>query len=190
VYTVIESTPGYLPEDDDPATFDNIEDARVYASDLLSRLLDHIYEGAEIAGELPEDGSLPFEVSGSFTEDMSVIVYDKQREHDLGRVIEIVESEPEDVWQYTENAPEYASAVADLWHWSTNYDAGRGPVTLFLDLIGYSEDTFGEPIYQCVGSEGLGYVELDKLAKALTQYADRPQDVRAWLDKLMTFEEA
>lgn len=48
VYVVIENTPGYLPEDDDPATFDNIEDARVYASDLLSRLLDHIYEGQSL----------------------------------------------------------------------------------------------------------------------------------------------
>jgi hypothetical protein len=95
----------------------------------------------------------------------------------------------EDVWQYAEAAPDYAEAVADLWHWSTNYDAGRGPITLFLDLIGWSEENIGEPLYSLAGAS-LGYVELDKLAKALTQYADRPQDVRGWVDGLLAFDEA
>ncbi len=52
-----------------------------------------------------------------------------------------------DVWTYAENAPDYADDVSDLWHWSTNYDAGEGPITLFLDLIGYSHDQFGEPLH-------------------------------------------
>jgi hypothetical protein len=92
-----------------------------------------------------------------------------------------------DVWQFTEDAPAYAEKVADLWHWSTNYDAGRGPFTLLLDLIGYSEDHFGEPIYNLT-SASLGYVELSKLACALEQYADRPTDVRAWIDELVSLE--
>jgi hypothetical protein len=35
-----------------------------------------------------------------------------------------------------------------------------------------------------------GYVELDKLADALKQYADRPTDVRAFVDELMQFDES
>jgi hypothetical protein len=34
----------------------------------------------------------------------------------------------------------------------------------------------------------LVYLELDKPAKALTEYADRPQDVRAWVDGLLELE--
>ena len=98
-------------------------------------------------------------------------------------------TEHEDVWQYAENAPAYASDVADLWYWSTNYDAGRGPITLFLDLIGWSEENIGEPLYN-LKDASLGYVELDKLAKALTQYADRPTDVMEWVEGLLAYDEA
>jgi hypothetical protein len=86
-----------------------------------------------------------------------------------------------------EEAPEYASATADLYHWSTNYDAGKGPITLFLDMIGWSEDNIGETLYD-LGDASLGYLELDKLAKALTEYADRPQDVREFVDALIEAE--
>jgi hypothetical protein len=86
-YVVVENTPGYLPEDDEPAIFDNLDDARVYASDVLSRLLDYIYEGQELNGT--DEG---FTVLGSFAQgDKWVLVYDNSREHDLGRIIEIIE---------------------------------------------------------------------------------------------------
>ncbi len=93
-YVVIENTPGYMPEDDDPAVFDNEADARVYASDLLSRLLDSLcdgdpdgYEGAYAA----------LVISGSFQTDDAVHVTDSRREHDLGRVIEIMPCEGDGV---------------------------------------------------------------------------------------------
>ena len=95
----------------------------------------------------------------------------------------------EDVWSFTENAPDYASDVADLWHWSTNYAAGKGPFTLFVDMIGWSEDNIGETLYD-LSSASLGYLELDKLADALKQYTARPQDVRAWVDQLLQYDEA
>ncbi len=95
----------------------------------------------------------------------------------------------EDVWQYQENAPEYAKATADLWYWSTNFDGGKGPITLFLDLIGWSDEELGEPLYD-LKTANLGYVELDKLAKALSEYADRPQDVREWVDGLLAYDES
>jgi hypothetical protein len=98
-------------------------------------------------------------------------------------------TKPADIWEYVEQAPEYAMATADLWHWSTNFDSGRGPITLFLDLIGWSDETIGEPLYDLT-AKSLGYVELDKLAKALAEYADRPRSVREWIDGLLQWEEA
>ncbi len=98
-------------------------------------------------------------------------------------------SATQDVWTFTENAPEYVRATADLWHWSTNYPAGCGPITLMLDLIGWTEDNFGENIYHAPDG-GLGYLELGKLAAALSEYADRPQDVREWIDTLCSMDES
>jgi len=92
MFMVIESTPGYLSEEDDPAVFGSLDEARVYASDRLSSLLDHIYEGQEF----DEGEPAGFTVSGSFQDDLSVIVYDLARIHDLGRVIEIVEVDAND----------------------------------------------------------------------------------------------
>lgn len=115
--------------------------------------------------------------------------------------------EPQDVWAILDEAPVYATAVGDLYHWSTNYQAGDGPFTLFLDMIGYSDEEFGQALYGPtmranentwkVGTEhvvswdaNLGYVELSKLGAALVEYADRPQDVRVFVDRLMLAESA
>ena len=110
---------------------------------------------------------------------------------------------PSDVWGFTDEAPVFASDVADLWHWSTNFAAGEGPFTLFLDMIGWSDENIGDPLYMPTAQyvhesrrdiipwdSRLGYVELSKLADALKQYADRPQDVRAWVDELLTYDES
>jgi hypothetical protein len=77
--------------------------------------------------------------------------------------------------------------VADLYHWSTNFKGGEGPITLFLDIIGWSEDEYGETMYD-LKSASLGYVEIGKLAEALTEYADRPQDVREFVAELIAAE--
>ncbi len=74
-----------------------------------------------------------------------------------------------------------------IYHWSTNYDGGKGPFTLFLDLIGWSEDELGEDVY-CYTERSLGYLELSKLAAALEEYACRPHDVRSYVDELMVAE--
>ncbi len=72
-YVVIENTPGYLPENDDPATFEMFEDAYAYA--------------VELAHELEDEG---YEIS----EDLSVgQIYAERSPTDLGRVIEIVTAE-------------------------------------------------------------------------------------------------
>jgi len=91
MFTVIENTPGYMPDDDDPASFDTIEDARVYASDLLSRLLDHLVD----CEDDPAEAYSALSIAGSFAgDDLQVYVTDTRRPHDLGRVITIVEGEP------------------------------------------------------------------------------------------------
>jgi hypothetical protein len=94
-----------------------------------------------------------------------------------------------DVWEYSETAPEYATATANLWHWSTNYDPGKGPFTLFVDLIGWSDEVLGETLYS-LQDMSLGYLEIDKLADALKEYANRPTDVRGWVDGLLEHEGA
>lgn len=96
--------------------------------------------------------------------------------------------EAPDFWQLMDDAtPDGCEAVASLWSWSTNYDAGKGPATLFLDLIGWSADNIGEPLYN-LAEASLGYVELGKLADALTEYADRPRDVSDYVAALMEAE--
>ncbi len=91
------------------------------------------------------------------------------------------------VWALLEDPPAGCEAVASLYNWSTNYEAGRGPISLFLDLIGWSDEQLGEPIYS-LKDASLGYVELDKLGLALREYSDRPSDVRAYVDQLLEAE--
>jgi hypothetical protein len=95
--------------------------------------------------------------------------------------------EAPDFWQLIESAPKGCQDVADLFHWSTNYDAGKGPSTLFLDLIGWSEDELGETMFD-LKSASLGYIELSKLADALKEYSDAPHDVRAFVETLIASE--
>ena len=89
-------------------------------------------------------------------------------------------------YELIENPPSCAEAVARLWSWSENYDYPT-PATLFLDLIGYSDEESGEPLFDMRKlSNRFGYLELDMLADALKEYADCPQDVYAYTQRLAT----
>ena len=93
-----------------------------------------------------------------------------------------------DIWEMLEqDAPKGCAAIQDLYSWSLNYPAGAGPFSLLLDLIGWSDEQLGEPLYSLKDSS-LGYLELSKLAAALTEYSERPSDVRAYVDKLLEAE--
>lgn len=74
-YVVVENTPGYMP-DSDPGVFDTIEEAKADAAALAENCDDDYYEGAATIRE-EADGML-FYVS-------------TDEEHDLGRVIEVME---------------------------------------------------------------------------------------------------
>jgi hypothetical protein len=92
-------------------------------------------------------------------------------------------------WELLETPPDYAKHTTALYEWSLNFDAGKGPITLFLDLIGYSANEYGAPLFDLSKvNETLGYIELDYLGDALKEYADRPGDVMAWLEQLLGAE--
>ena len=85
-----------------------------------------------------------------------------------------------------DTAPDYAEDTAHLFSWCEGNYNFPAPSSLFLDLIGYSEEEHGEPLTVAAGKlPALGYLELDLLAKALTEYANRPNDVYAFVEKLM-----
>lgn len=99
---------------------------------------------------------------------------------------------PTDVWEYVEQAPAYVGAIASLWSWSLNYDHSdsRRPFPIFLDLVGYSQDRYGCKcsVWGVSEADGLGWIELDLLGKALCEYADNPHDCDRWIDGLDEIE--
>lgn len=93
-----------------------------------------------------------------------------------------------DVWDALDNAPEYAQAVARLIAWSTNYDIKTGtPYQVFLDLIGYSHEEYGETMV-AKPYEVLGYLEMGYLADALKEYADAPSEVMDFVKVIDTLD--
>jgi hypothetical protein len=87
-----------------------------------------------------------------------------------------------------DTAPDYAEETAHLFSWCEgNYDF-PAPSSLFLDLVGYSEEHFGENLTSRK-MPSLGYLEIDMLARAMTEYAKRPNDVYAFVENLMRYDE-
>jgi hypothetical protein len=95
---------------------------------------------------------------------------------------------PKTQYDVIEAAPKYAEGVARLWSWSENYNF-PSPASFFLDLIGYSDEHYGQPLARMTDVPStLGYLELDMLANALREYADRPIDVGNYIDQLTSAE--
>jgi hypothetical protein len=92
-------------------------------------------------------------------------------------------------WDLIENPPANVCEVTNLVHWSMNYDGRQGtPYHLFLDLIGYSHEEFGDSLYKGNPRNVLGFMELDYLGDALKEYATNPQEVEDWINLLMEAE--
>ena len=89
-------------------------------------------------------------------------------------------------WEIYESPREGAEETTALFEWSRNYSYPT-PATLFLGLIGYGEEEYGEalPIPQGVG---MGYLELDYLGDALKEYASNPQTVSEAITELLEAE--
>lgn len=90
----------------------------------------------------------------------------------------------ERVAELLEAPPAGAIGVRDLARLGSNYDDGRSPWSLFLDLIGWSDDELGVALYRVAANE-LGWLELSELGAALVEYARAPEGVRSYVDALM-----
>lgn len=92
------------------------------------------------------------------------------------------------VWEFLEEDTEgVLEGIRDLANWSTNYTDGLTPLGVFLDLVGYSAEHFGESLVSDP-SEVLGWHEFGLLADALRDYANNPREAEAWIDRLMELE--
>lgn len=85
-----------------------------------------------------------------------------------------------DEYEYLETADEYLYPIVRLINWASNEDRPY-TYTLFLDLIGWTEDHLGQTLYD-LSKNTPGYLELGYLADALQVYSNRPNDVRKFVD--------
>lgn len=97
-----------------------------------------------------------------------------------------METATRDVWEFLELPNPHAQAAADLYRWGLNFDNGKNPFVLFLDLIGWTEETWGQR--SGTSPDCLGFMECDYLGDALKEYANRPHEVTRWIDELMECE--
>ena len=99
-----------------------------------------------------------------------------------------ITAQADDYDNLLEQAGERLAAIAELYQMSKNYEF-PGPYIFFLDLIGYSEENFGERIYDYSQmTTQLQHLELDHIADALKCHALRPHDVEAFINKLEMLE--
>lgn len=77
-YIVIENTPGYMPEDDDPATFEDVEKARMYAWERAQEYANDPDGNYRVT----DDGAGEYGCDTYWVEDLD-------KTHDLGRVIQV-----------------------------------------------------------------------------------------------------
>jgi hypothetical protein len=78
-FVVIENTPGYLPVDDDPATFEDYADAVAYLNERAAEYADD------------PDGNYRVEYGIASGDNLAaVIVHDDDKIHDLGIVIQVL----------------------------------------------------------------------------------------------------
>lgn len=77
--------------------------------------------------------------------------------------------------------------ITALYNWSTNYEAGKTPFTLLIDLIGYTADNYGESLFN-ITKTPLGYLELDYLGDALKEYATIGQDAYDYIVAILDTE--
>ena len=92
MYVVIEFTPGYLPENDDPPVFDQWNEAVNYVLAERQRLFDDDF-GYEQHECEKCSGCFMLDV-GEFEQDR-FIYYDNRKIHDLGRIVQIAPYEEE-----------------------------------------------------------------------------------------------
>ena len=79
--------------------------------------------------------------------------------------------------------------ICGLYSWSMNYE-DYAPFRYFLDLIGYSVEFAGGNLADWSKvSTNLGYLELDYLADALKEYADKGESAYRFVLELLEAEQ-
>lgn len=79
--------------------------------------------------------------------------------------------------------------ITDLYRWSLNYEAGKTPFTLFIDLIGYTSMEYGRAIFDLNNiSKVIGYLEADYLGDALKEYANKGEDAYIYVEMILDAE--
>ena len=111
--------------------------------------------------------------------------------HDCGALC-VREDDPEmERLALLEEPAPHCESVAGLYSWSENCEHPT-PFAVFFDLIGESEEIFGESICGNVTvaeiARRFGYMELSHLANALDDYATRPNEIRDYARALVETE--
>lgn len=98
-----------------------------------------------------------------------------------------METQEKTLEQVLEEGSERFPHIVELYKWSLNFRTGEGPMTLFIDLIGYTAEEFGESLYDPMKA-GLGYLETDYLADALKEYATHGESAYDFTVELLNAE--
>jgi len=82
--------------------------------------------------------------------------------------------------------PTSASAIEELYDWSLNFSDHNNPWSIFCDLIGYSQDAYGQALSDSSKYDDfLGYIELCKLANALSLFENHGHSqVCQWIEMM------
>ena len=80
--------------------------------------------------------------------------------------------------------------IVGLYQWSLNYEAGKTPFTIFIDLIGYSDNEIGMKVFDYSESiyKTLGYLEISYLGDALKEYADKGESAYDYVVAIINAE--
>lgn len=74
--------------------------------------------------------------------------------------------------------------IQALYDWGTNFAWVDSPFAVFLDLIGYGVDEYGDPVLEIMPA--LGHIECDYIADALKEYAKSSwQEVYEFVGELL-----
>jgi len=66
--------------------------------------------------------------------------------------------------------------LKELFEWSSNYDSGKNPFCVYLDLIGYSQKHYGGNLVKNP-SECLGYLEYTMLSNCLALFENNGYEI-------------
>jgi len=65
--------------------------------------------------------------------------------------------------------------LKELYEWSTNFESGKNPFCVYLDLIGYSKEHYGNNFVDNP-SDYLGYLEYTMLSNCLALFENNGYD--------------